>query len=77
METSQDCDLLSLHETLKYVYIATYLVIQSSILALQFDSVVELLAAACNKGSDGYWQAAFMAKAYKNLPKFKLFLLEP
>lgn len=42
----------------------------------EFGSEVELHGAACNKGSDCLWQAAFMAKAYENLPKHKLFLLE-
>lgn len=38
-------------------------------------SVIELLLAAHR--SECYWQDAFMSKAERNLPKLKLFLLDP
>lgn len=76
MEITQDGDL-SLCKTKICVHcnLLGYSVIYFG--SSEFGSEVELLAAACNKGSDCLWQAAFMAKSYRNLPKHKLFLIEP
>lgn len=41
-----------------------------------FGSVIELLLAGHNHGSECHWQDAFVAKAERSLPKPKLFLEE-